>query len=113
MLFSTTSKTIRAKRQALNRGGICGTCVHVVSQLGHHYSEPRNTFEKELAISPTISMPSFEEYRKYEKKALAGATAVARALCDAKPVSSRLCPFQGMFSCTVIVTLSDKSEVGH
>jgi hypothetical protein len=56
-------------------------------------------------------MPSLEEYGKNEKEAFAQAIAVAKAHCDAKPVSSRLCPFQGMFSCSMIVTLSDESEV--
>jgi hypothetical protein len=56
-------------------------------------------------------MPTFEEFRGDEQKVLAEAMEVARSYCDAEPLSSRMCPFQGAFSCTAIVTLSDKTEV--
>jgi hypothetical protein len=46
-----------------------------------------------------------------DAEVLAEAESVARSFCDAIPVSSRMCEFQGMFSKSVIVALSDGKEV--
>jgi hypothetical protein len=48
---------------------------------------------------------------KTDRQVLAEAESVARSFCDANPVSSRMCEFQGMFSKSVIVTLSDDTKV--
>ena len=42
---------------------------------------------------------------------LAEAISVAKSHCEAEPVSSRMCDFQGEFSRTAIVTFSDETEV--
>ena len=42
---------------------------------------------------------------------LAEAESIARSFYDANPVSSRMCEFQGMFSRSAIVRLSDETEV--
>jgi hypothetical protein len=52
----------------------------------------------------------FEQFET-DTKVLAEAESVARSFCDATPVSSRMCDFQGMFSKSAIVRLSDETEV--
>jgi hypothetical protein len=52
----------------------------------------------------------FEEFET-DTQILAEAESVARSFCDATPVSSRMCEFQGMFSKSAIVRLSDETEV--
>jgi len=52
----------------------------------------------------------FEEFDT-SAQVLAEAESVGRSFCDAAPVSSRMCVFQGMFSKSAIVTLSDGTEI--
>jgi len=47
---------------------------------------------------------------KTDHQVLAEAEPVARGHCEAEPVSCRMCEFQGMFSKSAIVTLSDGTE---
>jgi len=53
---------------------------------------------------------SFEEFET-DTEVLAEAECIARSFCDSTPVSSRMCEFQGMFSKSAIVRLSDETEV--
>jgi hypothetical protein len=46
-----------------------------------------------------------------DAEVLAEVESVARSFCDATPVSSRMCEFQGMFSKSAIIRLSDETEV--
>lgn len=46
-----------------------------------------------------------------DSQVLAEVNAVALSYCDAKPVASRMCEWQGMLSKSVIVTFSDGTEV--
>jgi hypothetical protein len=57
---------------------------------------------------------SFESFDP-DALALAEAESVDRSLsfCDARPVSSRMCKFQGMYSKSAIVGLSDVAEVSR
>ncbi|KAF8523271.1 hypothetical protein BU17DRAFT_85957 [Hysterangium stoloniferum] len=46
-----------------------------------------------------------------DSQVLAEVNAVALSHCDTKPVTSRMCEWQGMFSKSAVVTLSDGTEV--
>ena len=54
-----------------------------------------------------LSDTSLTQQSKKPDKVMTEVGLVAQSHCEAEPVSSRLCEFRGMFSNSVIVTLSD------
>jgi hypothetical protein len=53
---------------------------------------------------------TFEEFDT-DDKVLKEAESIARSFSDATPTSLRMCDFQGVFSKSAIVRLSDETEV--
>jgi hypothetical protein len=61
-------------------------------------------------LHPSMVKNQFEEFTT-DLKVLVEAVSIAQVFCDATLVSSHICDFQGMFSKSAVVSLSDKTEV--
>ncbi len=105
VIFTTVVQKRVKKRVMIELVATRRSRLFTVQNWESHYVSPNTSAQSH----PPMSKKKLAQF-KTDRQVLGEVELVARSHCEAEPVSCRMCEFQGLFSKSVIVTLSDGTE---